>query len=1120
MTDLVGSTSLVESMTDQGAAELIQKVDAATRALLRSHGGREIDKTDGYLVLFDRVIDGVRFAMELHAHLAEISASEGHTLQVRVAVHVGEVVLWNNPPEDVASGAKPVEVEGLAKPVTARMMGLAPGGRTLLSRAAYEVGRRAGPELHWQAHGEYTFKGVTEPVEVFEVALDGPLPAPPGSAKVRRVRGTRWPLVAVVVALGFAAVAAAMVWSERTREELGMDVAVIGGGYGVTRVPLPVSPNRVRAVKRKGRVVEVWFETRSGAPRLFHRSDDPVLGWQDEQKRVRPIADPRDTLVGLRQVWSPSGETVERVEWIGVDGEVGVVETWTPTADGTIERAFRTPDGAPTHVVIGAEVADTSMRTSRLDARGREVASWHDGRMDQIVRNVAWTEDNQVESLWYTDREENERLLGGVARREVEFDDRRRSVVKRALGIAGEAVPGQYGCATESFEYASNGHTQRCFGPDGEPMAGLDGCEVRAVSRVDHTVFRRCLDSDGAPAVGSEGAYTTKKAYDLDWRPTSRSLLGEGDAVVAPRGEIPGIRSQYDERGLLVRNTWHDVEGAPWWNRTADGFGRGFTYTAAGQLASVTTLDVAGRPAIGRGGYATMYLKYSAGKLAEVGFRDEMSHPVLANGQRHAEVFAYGEGPRPIGITWLGVSREPVVDAYGVHRRELDWIGDAITGVTAFGADGAPVLHPFQGLRELSPQMRFVWCHKYIGEIEGHLMSGECYGVDGALRMNEHGWAAQDIQAQPNEPTESFSFLDEERRPVVSAYGFARLVRERDDEWRVIKYTAFDAEGELIRDGCAYEERDYDPNGYFAEERCLDPNKRPMIGPNGCATLVHDYSPTGLRLSWRCLGPDGAPAAMTPERDGGTVVPPSTSGVRFQYDDFGRVSRGTRTDLSGEEDTMESVYDKRGNLVGSAAWRGEKRILSARGEIHRQERDYDANDAVTEYRYFDEHNQPNSPFAVLRQDNDERGRPIRRAWFRADGTPFEDHGRPAVVHYRYNLHGQVVNNRYEDSDGGAAPQDGCDELMMSYDLRGNRTLERCLGSEGPVDFVSHGATEVRYTHNPSGRRTSMSCWRGQTPGTCQGGFHVHEVDWDVRGELVAQRWLDGAGVALPVAGSP
>src|SRR5687767_13717255 len=133
LVDLVDSTTIVTQRGDVAAAALLAEVDAVFRAALAAHGGREIDRTDGFLALFDRPLDALRVARAFHAGLAE------RGLAARAAVHVGEVVARRNAPADVERGAKPVEVDGLAKPYAARLMGLAPGGRTLLGRTAADV---------------------------------------------------------------------------------------------------------------------------------------------------------------------------------------------------------------------------------------------------------------------------------------------------------------------------------------------------------------------------------------------------------------------------------------------------------------------------------------------------------------------------------------------------------------------------------------------------------------------------------------------------------------------------------------------------------------------------------------------------------------------------------------------------------------------------------------------------------------------------------------------------------------------------------------------------------------------------------------------------------------------
>ena len=116
-------------------------------------------------------------------------------LKARIGIHVGDVMTWVNTPQAVAAGAKPLEVEGLAKPVAARLMSLAMPGQILMSgmaqtlahRAQSELGERA-TKLRWLVHGRYRFKGVPAPMIVHEVGEPGraPLRLPPSGQKAWR----------------------------------------------------------------------------------------------------------------------------------------------------------------------------------------------------------------------------------------------------------------------------------------------------------------------------------------------------------------------------------------------------------------------------------------------------------------------------------------------------------------------------------------------------------------------------------------------------------------------------------------------------------------------------------------------------------------------------------------------------------------------------------------------------------------------------------------------------------------------------------------------------------------------------------------------------------------------
>jgi adenylate cyclase len=193
--DLVASTQFVERVGDVAAADLLARHDRIARDLLSAQNGREIDKSDGFLLLFERPIEAVRFALDYQAGLRELGATANTTIRSRVGIHVGEVVLRENTADDVARGAKALEVEGLAKAIAARVMSLAGDGRILLTRMTYDFARRAAvgvPEMadaRWVTHGPYRLAGVGDVMEVCEVAPAGTdtLTPPASAEKAQRV---------------------------------------------------------------------------------------------------------------------------------------------------------------------------------------------------------------------------------------------------------------------------------------------------------------------------------------------------------------------------------------------------------------------------------------------------------------------------------------------------------------------------------------------------------------------------------------------------------------------------------------------------------------------------------------------------------------------------------------------------------------------------------------------------------------------------------------------------------------------------------------------------------------------------------------------------------------------
>jgi len=189
LTDVVDSTKVAHALGDAEMARHWAAHDRAARDLLPLWRGREIDKTDGVLIMFESVADAAGYALAYHRALDAL----GLPFKARVGLHFGQVTLRANSAADVALGAKPFDVEGLATPITARIMAVAQVGQTLLTQDARA--QITETDMRVLSHGHWRLKGLPEPVEVFEIGdADSPFIPPPDHAKAYRVvrRGDVW----------------------------------------------------------------------------------------------------------------------------------------------------------------------------------------------------------------------------------------------------------------------------------------------------------------------------------------------------------------------------------------------------------------------------------------------------------------------------------------------------------------------------------------------------------------------------------------------------------------------------------------------------------------------------------------------------------------------------------------------------------------------------------------------------------------------------------------------------------------------------------------------------------------------------------------------------------------
>jgi class 3 adenylate cyclase len=184
MIDIVDSTKFIERVGDMRASEVMRVYDRIFRGLLIKYEGLEIDKTDGALLLFETMKDALNYVTAYHDMV------ERHLgLRSRCGIHCGNIMMHSNNQVFVSRGAKPIEVEGLQKAVTARIMSLAGGGQTLLSKRAGEYAASIRGKLLMRDMGVWQLKGVKHPMQLYAISNDvNRLARPKENDKVKMVR--------------------------------------------------------------------------------------------------------------------------------------------------------------------------------------------------------------------------------------------------------------------------------------------------------------------------------------------------------------------------------------------------------------------------------------------------------------------------------------------------------------------------------------------------------------------------------------------------------------------------------------------------------------------------------------------------------------------------------------------------------------------------------------------------------------------------------------------------------------------------------------------------------------------------------------------------------------------
>jgi class 3 adenylate cyclase len=148
--DIVGSTELATKLGDTRWHDLRDAHHAAVRRELAIYRGQEVDTAgDGFYAAFDGPARAVRCACEVRNSVKSLG------LTTRVGLHTGECVVGGD------------KISGLAVHIGARVAGLAPAGKVLVSQTVKD--HVAGSGLEFEDFGMHALKGIADSWHLYAV---------------------------------------------------------------------------------------------------------------------------------------------------------------------------------------------------------------------------------------------------------------------------------------------------------------------------------------------------------------------------------------------------------------------------------------------------------------------------------------------------------------------------------------------------------------------------------------------------------------------------------------------------------------------------------------------------------------------------------------------------------------------------------------------------------------------------------------------------------------------------------------------------------------------------------------------------------------------------------------
>ena len=575
-----------------------------------------------------------------------------------------------------------------------------------------------------------------------------------------------------------------------------------------------------------------------------------------------------------------------------------------------------------------------------------------------------------------------------------------------------------------------------------------------------------------------------------------------------------GLR--FDSGGLLLRRLYLSVWGVPVAD-AAGSFGRAYSYTPGGQIASYHGLDESSAMLPDRSGLAAIVRNYDAAEqLTAMEWRNAQGALTL-NGHGYARLTIVRDvNGNALRTSYFGMDSRPVLRSDNGHAVLVERY-DAKGNVAAYsllGENGEPVLAKIAGNAgaiNVSDAQGRVTDQRYVGR-DGRLLLTRDGGF--ARIVTHYGLAGEIL---------GLDYFGTDGKPILEKQtGVAHVRRRVDSHGRITEesYSGTDGSPAFAKNvGAARATGRYDTRGQLVEKRYYGVDDKPVAASDTAAAVLRWRYDDHGNLIWEgAFGTDGKPVLN--KKTGAAAV-------TYAHDERGNLISQEYAGLDGRlilnrqgVAGTTGKYDARSNLIEQTTFGLDRMPKEASNGVARQAAIYDARGNLKTIRFYDAAGRPartkDSGISGMSGTVDARGHELSTTYLGPDGKPaLFLPARIATEKRVFDERGNIIEYDFFGIDGKPAvfETQGCARETIRFDERNNPVQYNCFGVDGkPALRRETGAARAVDIYNDRGEviEERLSGLDGK-PMNGRLGYAYQISRRDARGNIIELRTLDAGG---------